>query len=175
MPEKNIDDIIIEEEKNEADKIKDLRDELKKCESERMEYLAGWQRTKADFINYKNEIQKEFLNLKSFALEDFLRNFLPILDSFDRAVENISVEDAGKKWTEGILNIKKQFSDFLESQGLEEIENIVGKKFDPLVCEAIITEKQEGAEEDIVLEVLQKGYKLSGKVIRPAKVKISIK
>lgn len=176
MSEENISDIRIEKESDEVNKIKNLRDQLKKCEAERSEYLVGWQRAKADFINYKNELAKQMAELKDFALEDFLREFLPILDSFDCAISASATSDVtqvDKKWLEGVLNIKKQMMDYLKTRGLEEIN--VGEKFDLALCEAIETEKREDIEENRILKVLQKGYKLSGKVIRPAKVKISIK
>lgn len=124
----------------------------KKCE----EYLNGWKRERADFLNYKKEEMERIAQLVKYANEELILKFLPVLDNMCLATEHIK--------DEGVTQIKKQFEDFLEKQGIEHIE-VLGKPFDPATMEAV-----EG-EGETVLEEIQRGYTMHGKVIRPAKVK----
>ena len=140
-----------------AEKNKELKEteELqKKCE----EYLNGWKRERADFLNYKKEEMERIGQLIKYANEEIILKLLPVLDNLCLAAKHIK--------DEGILQIKKQLEDFLAKEGIEAIET-VGKEFDPGTMEAI------DGEGDTVAEEVQRGYTLHGKVIRPAKVKIS--
>jgi molecular chaperone GrpE len=139
----------------EVEKIKkELEDAKAKCE----EYLNGWKRERADFINYKkNEVEK-MGELVKYANEDLILKIIPILDNLYLAANHIK--------DEGLTQIKKQLEDFLKKEGIEAIET-VGKKFDPNTMEAV-----EG-DGDTVAEETQRGYVMSGKIIRVAKVKIS--
>lgn len=173
MTDKNKEDKIeyIKEEDNENvdKKVKKAKDKLKICEQERAEYLAGWQRAKADLINYKREQEAKISEIFKFANEGLIYEILPILDSFEEAMKH----DDG----EGIKQLYNQLKNILKSNGLEEIKSF-GEKFNPELHEAIgEIEIQEGArpelvEEGIVVEEVQKGYKLNGKVIRASKVKV---
>ncbi|HJN62778.1 MAG TPA: nucleotide exchange factor GrpE [Candidatus Paceibacterota bacterium] len=159
--EYNADEEIVVEEFSNNEVLKKLRDKLKKSTSEKQEYLNGWQRTKADFINYKKEEDNRKKEILKFAKEDFIEGILPVLDSFNMARGSVS-------WKSGLGQIYKQFVSILEKDGLEEV-NPLDKDFNPNFHEVIeMTEGEEGK----VVEVVAKGYLLNGKIIRPARVKV---
>ena len=150
-----------------AVKIKKLREELKKCETEKKEYLGGWQRAKADLINYKKDEAKRFEEFAKFAAEGVIAEIVQVLDSFDLALQH----EMPKEVEKGVVLIRSQLEDILRRRGLEVIRAL-GQRFDPALHEAI-GEVESEKEEGTVVEELQKGYLLAGRVIRPARVKIS--
>ena len=136
-------------------------------EKERAEgYLANWQRAQADFINYKRRSEQDKEEISKFASGVFMLNLLPILDDLERALASIPPKLTGFTWVEGISLIERKFQASLEAQGLSQIEAL-GEPFDPNLHEAAIHGK---GKEGIVIEELQKGYKLHDRVIRPAMV-----
>ena len=156
---------------------KDLEDCKAKCE----EYLNGWKRERADFINYKKEEMERISQMIKYANEELILKILPILDniylaeshvpeSFGAALDKESEE---AKWIEGFLQIKKQLSDFLQKEGIEPIE-VLGKKFDPNLMEAVgEASNTQHLTPNTIVEEVQRGYTMHGKVIRPAKVKVA--
>ena len=167
------DDIKIEEEESQGDTIKKLREKIKSCQTERGEYLDGWQRSKADFINAKKSFEEERKKYVSFATGNLLEDILPVVDSFDMAFANKkSWESVDKNWRMGVEYIYSQLLTVLEGNGLKQI-NPLGKPFDPrehTTVDTVSTDKKE--DDDCVVEVVQKGYFLHDKVLRPAKVKV---
>lgn len=162
MQENN--DIKIEEEgEGLSDKLKKLKDKLKKCQTEKDEYLAGWQRAKADFINFRKEQEKQQKEIIKFSNTILIYELLLVLDSFDLALKNN--ED------KGLYLIKSQLDDILKKSELTVIKTI-GEKFNPEFHEAI-EEVESEKESGIIVEELQKGYLLHNKVLRASKVKIS--
>lgn len=152
-------------------KLKKNREELKKCEHERGEYLAGWQRAKADYINFQKSQERLVSDIQKFVLEDTLVQFLTVVDSFEQALKFQPAELKNSEWAKGILQIKNQLDDFLKSRGVEVIKTL-NEKFNPEFHEAIEAVESE-QEEGMIVEEVQKGYLLNGKVIRAARVKIS--
>lgn len=150
-----------------AAKVKKLRQALLKCDQERKEYLAGWQRAKADLINYKREESKRFEDLAKFSAEGMISELIQVLDSFDLALK----QELNPEMEKGIVVIRSQLEDILRRRGLEVLQPF-GQIFDPAFHESL-GEVESDAEEGKVVEVLQKGYLLHGKVLRPARVKIS--
>ena len=149
-------------------KLKKIKDKLKHCEKERAEYLAGWQRAKADYINLQREQEQKIADYYKFANEGLILELLPILDSFEAALKH---PPAGGK-DEGIQRLYNQLKNTLKNDGLEEIK-AVGEKFNPELHEAVeASPEQSRGTELTIIEEIQKGYKLHGKVIRPSKVKI---
>lgn len=128
------------------------------------------QRLQAEFENYKKRADKECLQLRKYAVEDFIKKLLPILDSFEMALKNTN--DA-EKFRKGVELIFAQLYQTLEQEGLKKIESL-SRKFDPYRHEVLLNEKSD-KEDDTVLEELQKGYMLHDHVIRTAKVKVSSK
>ncbi len=161
-----------EEEKEQN--IEELETKLEECDAKCKEYLEGWKRERADFLNYKKEEMDRMDGIIKYCAEEAILKVLPILDNFYIAEEKMHDEIKSHKWSEGFLNIKKQIKEFLKSQGVEEIK-AMGERFDPNFMEVV--EEVDGgpssAESGIIVKEIQKGYLLNGKVIRPAKVKVS--
>ena len=163
-------EMIPEETGDEADpaaKVKKLREKLARCEAEKGEYLTGWQRAKADLINYKRDEVKRFEEFAKFSAEGLIAEVVQVLDSFDLALQH----EVPKEVERGIVLIRSQLEDILRRHGLETLA-VKGKKFDPALHESI-GEVEAEAEEGTVVDELQKGYLLHGKVLRPARVKIA--
>ena len=140
---------------------------LKELEDEQL-------RSKAEFINYRKRLEDEQVRLLKFCNEDLIKETLPILDNFERAIsmDDANLEDEVSKFLSGFKMIYCNLVNILKNYGVVEIDGN-NKPFDPVYHEAIMTEKRDGVETGMVLEVLQKGYILKGKVIRPAMVKVS--
>jgi molecular chaperone GrpE len=139
-----------------------LAEEKKKAE----EYLASWQRTQADFINYKRRTEQERQELASYANASLVLKLLPVLDDLERAIEHIPPDYADHDWVEGVKLVERKFKSILEEQGVKPMKAL-GEPFDPALHEAI---RQASGEEGIVLEEFQKGYTLNDKLLRPARV-----
>ena len=159
----------IKKEKKE-EKIDSVK-EIGECEKVRDEYLAGWQREKADFINYKKEESKRAGELIDFFKVQWVLELLKIVDNFDRAIKHKPDGEEILNWVKGVEMIDTQLKEFLKSEGVEEIE-AMGDSFNPEIHEAIEEQESSGESGEIV-EVLEKGYTLNGKLIRPSKVKIN--
>ena len=144
---------------------------LQECEKLRDEYLSGWQRSKADFLNYKKEEVERVEAITGYVRSKMILNALSIFDAMEKAKEHISVDLEKSEWFEGFLQIEKQFNDFLKQEGVEEIKAI-GEQFNPELHEAIEQVDADG-ESGMVVEVLQKGYTINEKLLRPAKVRVS--
>ena len=143
------------------------------CKKEKQEYLELSQRLKADFINLKKDAERQMASIKDFANEELISEILPIFDSFDLALKYVPAELKENNWVKGIFVIKSQFENILKSLGVSEIQ-CAGKKFDPSLHEAV-SEEESDKEEDIILEEVQKGYMINGKVLRVSKVKLAKK
>lgn len=168
------DNIVLEDiEENAEELIKKLRKKLKKCTEEKQEYLDGWQRSKADFINAKKKNEELRLEIVSFAKEGLILDLLTAIDNFNMAFANKDVwESVDKNWRVGIENIHSQLLKTLEDHGLKQF-NPKNEVFDPIRHDSVETIVVDDKDNDHkVIEVLQKGYELNGKVIRPAKVKV---
>ena len=164
--------------------IEDLKKQLKECQKLKDEYLAGWQRARADFLNYKKEELERIGQLIKYADAGLILKILPILDNFEIVEKKIPANLKNDENPEGkpsasygasikgLLQIKTQIRDFLKSQGVEEIK-CLGKKFDPNFQEIVEEIELKDKESGIVIEEIQKGYKIHGKVLRPAKVRVT--
>ena len=150
---------------------KDPKQELEECQKQSEENLAGWQRAKADFLNYKKDQEKYLEEFRKYASEDMIVRLLPTIDNFELATKHLPKELENSDWVKGIVCIKNQFDNFLKEAGVEEIKAI-GEKFDPNLFESVGEEKAEQEEGTIISEI-QKGYKMFGKVVRVGKVKVA--
>jgi molecular chaperone GrpE len=159
-------------EENKNSKIKELEEKLAKCEKLKGEYLTGWQRARADLLNYKKEELERIGELIKYANEGLILKILPILDNFDLIEKKLPENLKKDKNIEGILQIKNQILNFLKNQGVEEIKS-VGEKFDPNFQEIVEEVEEKNRESGIVVEEIQKGYKINGRLLRPAKVKVA--
>lgn len=152
--------------------LEEIKKKLEECEKLKNEYLAGWQRARADLINYKKEELERVGNLIKYASEGLILELLPILDNFEVAEKKLPENLKNDENVKGLLLIKKQFQDFLKKQGVEEIKS-VGEKFDPSLHEVVEEIETDEKETGIIIEEIQKGYKINGRLLRPAKVKVS--
>ena len=170
--DENLDDSVVAEEAA-AEIIKKLREKLKATQKERDEYLAGWQRAKADLINARQRDEADKKEFIKFANEQLIDGLIPVLDSFELAFNNKeSWEKADKNWRAGVEFIYNQLKKALADAGLEEI-NPLGKIFDPTRDEAVeYVSVDSKSDEHKILAVIQKGYALNGRPMRPPKVRV---
>ena len=149
--------------------IEKLKKKIEELEREKEEVLGGWQRSKADFANYKKEEKERMQGLMEYVRQEFLFSFLSLIDNLERAEKELKEEEKSSKTVQGFLQIGKQLREFLKSQGVKEIE-AKGKEFNPSLHEAIAT--VQGEKSGKVIEVLEKGNMAGNKLLRPAKVKV---
>jgi len=174
--EEIISDIVMDDgdgEESDINKLKDklvkVKAELKGCEVEKKEYLDGWQRSKADYVNFKREVVEREKDVQVRATERIMEDLLPVLESMDKA----------RAWVKDLQPIEMQLLTVLKSYGLEQFglpseqAGMAGKIFDPSKYESVGTvEVDDKEKENIMIEIVSVGYSLAGKVIKPAKVKI---
>lgn len=149
------------------DKIKELEQQVKELEDKSL-------RDKAELINYRKRKDEEMSRILKYSNEDIVKQLLPVVDNFERAIkmDDQNLDDQVSKFLEGFKMIYCNLTSILENFEVKAIDGI-NKPFDPTYHEAVLTEKVEGVEAGMVLEVLQKGYLLKDRVIRPAMVKVS--
>ena len=151
-----------DESPEEADLEKDLADALKKAD----DYLSAWQRTQADFVNFKRRNEQERKEFGTFANAELLKKILPVVDDLERALENVPQDIADHEWVEGVRLVERKFKTSLESAGVKQVLAL-GMAFDPNYHEAV---HQEPGAEGMVVGEFQKGYLLNDKLLRPARV-----
>lgn len=152
-----------------ADGEGELKQKLADCESKRDEYLAGWQRAKADFINYKKEEFSRLEEIAKYGSEEILRDILTVLDSFDLGLRAL---EKGGLVEKGVYMIRSQLADVLKKRGVEKISVKAGGQFDPSVAEAI-AEAESDKPAGTILEEIESGWRLHDKILRPARVRVS--
>lgn len=144
---------------------------LEQIKKERAEYLEGWQRERANFANYKKEERERFNEVIRFSNERIIKELIPVIDSFDLAIQSFNKEDEkDSKYLKGICLIKSQLEDILRKEGVEEIKVKKGDVFDFAFHEAVTEAEDEKLPPHTILEVLEKGYLLKNKIVRPARV-----
>ncbi len=153
--------------------IKKLRAELKKIKAEKDEYLTGWQKERADFVNYKKQDEDRKLNFSESIRERILTRFLSVADSFNMAFANKEAwEKVDENWRKGVEYIYGQMNTIFEEYGVKSIGE-AGESFDHNIhhsIEMIPTDKKE--DDHKIAEVIQRGYKLGDRVIRAARVNV---
>jgi len=148
------------------DKIAKMREELAACRKEKQEYMDGWQRAKADYVNALKRFETDVKTSEFRGKVRAVETLLPAFDALERAKEHGDVPD-------GFMGIAKQLESAFASLGLEEIGK-VGARFDPMIHDAIGQDFAESLEtDDTITVVLEKGWKIGGDVIRPAKVRVA--
>lgn len=161
VPE-DLDDSVVAEE-HAGEQIKKLKGKLADAEAKAKEYLDGWQRSQADFVNLRKRDEEAKIEFIKFANVDMVSQLVPVLDSLELSLPH------GNKELEAVY---RQLLSILKQNGLEEL-NPAGETFNPQQHEAVGVMPTDKKEDDHkILEVVQKGYILSGKIIRPAKVRI---
>ncbi|WFA09537.1 nucleotide exchange factor GrpE [Tissierella sp. Yu-01] len=127
-------------------------------------------RLQADFVNYKKRTEKDKENSVIYGIESIIKDLLPIIDNFQRSID--SEVDKENNFYKGVSLIEQQLIELLRNNSVDEID-CLGKPFDPNFHHAVFMEESDEYESGIIIEVLQKGYLLKDKVIRPSMVKVS--
>ncbi|MBN2119317.1 MAG: nucleotide exchange factor GrpE [Anaerolineales bacterium] len=149
--------------------IESLKKQLAEAESKTSEYKDNWLRSQAEFQNYRKRLDRDNEMMYASMKGDIIKKVLPVLDDLERALQNRSAEDA---WANGIELVARKFQNILESEGIKKME-AVGTEFDPNVHEAISHEPADGVHSGYVIGVVQNGYMLGERVIRPALVRVA--
>lgn len=152
--------------------LDELRGQLETVEQESAENKAGWQRTAADYANYRRRTEQDREANLGLANEALLSKLLVIVDDFDRAIANKPDELAKSPWVDGIVAIDRKLRQLLDSEGLTPIE-ATGQPFDPHQHEAIVQVETNKVPEGTVTEELQRGYRLRDRVLRPSLVAVA--
>ena len=143
-------------------------DNLKK---ERQEYLEGWQRARAELINYKKGEAERAETIMRFGNERLLRDVVTVMDSFDLSIASLEASGKDPVMLRGVLMTRTQLEHILKEHGLESIKSI-GKEFNPVEHE-VLMEIESDKSPGTVIEEVERGWKLYDKVIRPARVKVA--
>ncbi|MFH1235358.1 MAG: nucleotide exchange factor GrpE [Parcubacteria group bacterium] len=136
------------------------------------EYLDGWKRAKADYLNQKKEFEKREKEIVQFANAGLIIELLPIYNHLKLALKHKPAHQDTADWVKGIEHIAQELKAFFSQMGIEEIPT-EGEKFDHDKHEAVAHEKREGVEHDVIIEEIEPGYMMLGKTIHPAKVKVA--
>ncbi len=146
-----------------------LKRQLEETEAKLAETVDGWQRSQAEFQNYKKRVERDSEMMRSNMKGDIVKKILPVLDDLERAMQN---RPADEPWTNGIELIVRKFQSVLDSEGVKKIE-AEGVEFNPNFHEAISNEPSEEVESGYVIAIVQNGYMLGERVIRPALVRVA--
>ena len=144
-------------------------DELNEAKRERDEYLELAQRTRADFENYRKRVAKESSEAAARGKAELARELLPVVDNLERALQSAAAEEPLAK---GVALVLDELRAKLQAAGVEAYDP-VGERFDPELHEALSTRAEEGTGSGVVVETVEKGYRLNGQVLRPARVVVS--
>lgn len=176
-PEENLNENDLEfvaEETNDisvADKFKKLQEKIKKLETEKQEYLDGWQRARADYSNLVKSTEEDKKQFKKYFTDSFVESLIPVVDSFTMAMSNKEAwEKVDNNWRMGVEYIYNQLMNILKDHGLI-LFGMVGDDFDPTFYEAVSEENTNNTDQDHkVAKVIQPGFKIADSILRPARV-----
>ena len=149
-----------------------LKTALEEMDKKAEEYLDGWQRARAEFANYKKRILRENIDIRQVARGEVIKLYLDIADDLERALQEKPEAGDGETWAEGIEIIFQKLRARLEVEGIKPM-NPIGEEFDPNIHEALMKEESEEFESGQIIEVMQEGYWLGDKVLRPALVRVA--
>lgn len=155
-----------------TEQMEALAAKLHAAEAQVAEYLDGWQRARAEFVNFKRRMEAEREDMRIRSKEDILRKLLPIVDDFERAFQTIPAEHATAPWINGISMIQNKLMALLAQEGVVPME-AVGKPFDPRFHEAVLREDSTDLPDETVKTELRRGYLLGDRVLRAAQVTVA--
>jgi len=154
------------------DVVSTLQEDLEEARAKADEYLDGWQRARAEFANYKKRVERDQSQVYQVASGNTIKRFLTVLDDLERALNNRPADGDGAVWAEGIELIYRKFFSILENEGVDTMQT-EGQQFDPNLHEALSSEDSDQHESGEIIEVLQQGYTMDSKVLRPAVVRVA--
>jgi molecular chaperone GrpE len=149
-----------------------LEERLAQAEARAAEYLDGWQRERAEFANARKRLERSRAEARQNATIELIVGLLPVLDDFERALNNVPEVIAGDDWFNGVSLIYRKLQVILERENIERIAS-VGEPFDPNFHEAVLQEASDDYASGVVVRELQSGYRLDNRVIRPAMVVVA--
>ncbi len=149
--------------------LEDVQKQLAEAQAQVAEYKDGWQRSVADFQNYKKRIETERAETYQAAVGNIIKRYLPIMDDLERA---LAARPEGLAWADGIELIYRKLQSILDAEGIKRIE-AEGQMFDPNFHEAIGEEHADGARSGQIIGVVRNGYILGDRVLRPAMVRVA--
>ena len=169
--EQNEGDVVAESVNSEEllDEIENLKQRLEEAESKAIEYRDSWMRSQAEFQNYRKRLDRDHELTYTTMKGDIVKKILPVLDDLERALQNRPADSA---WASGIQLIARKLQNTLENEGVRKIE-AEGMEFDPNFHEAISHEPADGVKSGFVISVVQNGYMLGDRVLRPAMVRVA--
>lgn len=180
VPEGHGEDKKVKKDKHGNSKLKEenqkLLEQISKLQEDNQALLEKVKLTQAELVNYRKRKDEETQNMLKFANQDLITELINIVDNFERAIklDDNDLSDELSKFLDGFKMMYANLMEILKKFGVEEI-NRVGEVFDPNLEQALMTDSIEEMDDDVVTEVLLKGYKLNGRVIRPASVKVNSK
>jgi len=152
--------------------VESLRAELKETQAKADEYLDGWQRSRAEFVNYKKRLERDQATVSQVATGNAVKRFLDVVDDLDRALKNRPQSEEGANWADGIDLIYRKLLNNLEAEGVQVIQ-AEGQTFDPNMHEAISHEDHPDLKSGQVIATVSQGYLLGERVLRPARVRVA--
>jgi molecular chaperone GrpE len=153
--------------------VQSLKQEIERLKAESEHHLDQWKRTAANLENYRRRVEKERGDILKAGQATLIAQLLPVLDDLERAFQTLPTTLRNLTWTDGVALIGRKVNMVLEQHGLKEIEAL-GQPFDPARHQSILQEDTTDYPDGHVIAVLQKGYQLHDKVLRPAMVKIAV-
>jgi molecular chaperone GrpE len=156
----------------EEDEQQSMEEQLSELQKNAHEYLDSWQRERADFANYKKRIEREQKQLTQVITGNVIKKYLEVLDDMTLAMKSHTSQENDQTWAEGFELIHRKLKRILEAEGIQLIpaENM---EFDPNVHEALTNEESPDHESGQIIEVIQHGYTLGDRVLRPARVRVA--
>lgn len=158
---------------DEQSQLERLQRDLEEARGKEQEFRNLLQRVQADFVNYRRRVEQERAEHAVAERIAIYRSILPVLDDFERAIEATPPDLKQNDWVQGVILVLRKLRTTLERQGVQSIEAL-GKDFDPWEHEAVLSEEAGPENVGKVVAVLREGYKLDGRVIRPAQVKVGV-
>lgn len=155
-----------------ADEEPGLDSQMATLQAQADEYLDGWQRARAEFANYKKRVAREQLEARQRITGETLSKYLGVVDDLERALKDRPEDGDAAAWAEGIELIYRKLVTLLDSEGVEVIQ-AEGEPFDPTLHEALSHEESGDHQEGQVIEVIQPGYRMGERVLRPALVRVA--
>jgi len=163
----------VETEKMASD-IEALQDEIDQLRQSAEEMRNSYLRVMADFDNFRKRQREETARLSNFVREELILKLLPIVDNFERATQAAEAEHSYESLVEGVNLTLRQLHEMLQKEGVEPIE-AAGQEFNPEFHEALMRVETEEYPENTIIDELEKGYTISGKILRPARVRVAVK
>ncbi len=155
-----------------AERIEALERELADVSARNEEHLYNWQRSAADFSNFKRRTDEERATIGQFSNAILIGKLLSVLDDFDRALESVPPDQVTNPWVEGMEHVERKLRGVLESEGVTAIEAL-GLTFDPNLHEAVVHEDTAEHPDNQVIGELQRGYRLHDRILRPSLVRVA--